>query len=319
MTRALEAIDRQDEIARLRGQEPLNAWTPQTTQARTKMKRGRRQGRSSEAVITRTDMRHKKAISITAVVFVVAVLVAGSHYPSLIGAGSSKTSTSSPNFPARGVGEHRSPLGAPQPPPAGSGGYAFENTQPANNTPVAWDPCRAIHYVTAGQPPTGATEMVGDAIAQMSAATGLKFVFDGPTTERLSSANRLAYQPQRYGRRWAPLIVDWSDPVDDPNLSQDIIGLAQPAEVTDASGIGVYVTADVALNSGALEELINKGHAPLAQGVVLHELGHALGLAHVSDPTQIMYPEAHIQTTTLGGGDRRGLALLGEGRCFPNV
>jgi predicted Zn-dependent protease len=49
--------------------------------------------------------------------------------------------------------------------------------------------------------------------------------------------------------------------------------------------------------------------------VVLHELGHALGLAHVNDASEVMYPEAQIKVTDLGAGDRRGLAALGSGTC----
>jgi len=38
------------------------------------------------------------------------------------------------------------PLKAPPPAPAGMGGYAFSLTHD-DGTPVAFDPCRAIHYV----------------------------------------------------------------------------------------------------------------------------------------------------------------------------
>jgi predicted Zn-dependent protease len=57
----------------------------------------------------------------------------------------------------------------------------------------------------------------------------------------------------------------------------------------------------------------------LLHAAVVHELGHVLGLDHVDDPTQVMFPEARLQATRLGDGDRRGLAALWQGRCAPGL
>lgn len=50
----------------------------------------------------------------------------------------------------------------------------------------------------------------------------------------------------------------------------------------------------------------------------LDSLAHLVGLGHVNDEKQIMFPRV---TGPIGGyqaGDLTGLAKLGVGRCFPD-
>ncbi len=53
--------------------------------------------------------------------------------------------------------------------------------------------------------------------------------------------------------------------------------------------------------------------------MILHELVHVVGLAHVDDPTELMHPESQDGVTALGPGDRAGLARLGQGPCVPDL
>ncbi len=234
----------------------------------------------------------------------------------------SSSSSSLLSAPPAGVGAAPSPLGHPAAAPAGSGGYAFEQTQTGSTTdPVTWDPCRAIHYVISGTAPAGAAQLVPQAVAAISRASGLHFVYDGTTKEQPSSAARAAYQPTVYGARWAPLLISWTTPTQEADLAGGIIGLGGAYGMTAPDGRITYVTGDVSLDAPQIAQVLARGGPPAAtmQAVVLHELGHALGLAHVSDPTQVMYPEAQIRVTALGAGDRRGLAALGTGKCEPGL
>ena len=54
------------------------------------------------------------------------------------------------------------------------------------------------------------------------------------------------------------------------------------------------------------------------RAIVLHELGHIVGLAHVDDPHELMYGD-NIGMTDFGPGDLTGLARLGQGACAPGV
>ena len=56
--------------------------------------------------------------------------------------------------------------------------------QDDGSSPIAYDPCRPIHYVIreSGSPPNG-TQLIASAVASVSAATGLEFVYDGTTAE----------------------------------------------------------------------------------------------------------------------------------------
>ena len=216
--------------------------------------------------------------------------------------------------------EARHPLGAPAAVPAGSGGYEVIRHQPHDaQAPVAFDPCRPVHYVVnlAGEPPDG-QQLVQSAMARLHETTGLDLVADGPTTEQ-PSKERSAYQPARYGKaRWAPVLIAWSDEQTFPELAGYIIGVGSPQpEATDAGGLAL-VTGQVVLDRLQLDPtaMPDRGEA---RAVLLHELGHVVGLDHTADPTQLMYSEARFNVQDYGEGDRRGLALLGTQPCHPEL
>ena len=48
--------------------------------------------------------------------------------------------------------------------------------------------------------------------------------------------------------------------------------------------------------------------------MILHELGHVMGLEHVDDPVQLMYPEIDAPDG-LAAGDLFGLRELGRAQC----
>lgn len=208
------------------------------------------------------------------------------------------------------------PLGATHLAPAGTGGYAFLLTH-LDGSPVAWDPCRPVHYVIRPTgAPAGGNDLLRWAFGQISAATGLSFVDDGSTDEA-PNAQRPKYQPQRYGDRWAPVLVAWSDPVEWPPLAGGVLGRAGPESfgIMDKDNER-FVSGQAVFNGPTLDLQLRTGEDNKARAVLLHELGHLVGLGHVTDPYQVMYESNAYPLPSYRSGDRRGLELLGTGRCF---
>lgn len=163
-----------------------------------------------------------------------------------------------------------------------------------------------------------------EAFRRLAAATGMAFVDDGPTDER--GEGRDAYQPERYGRRWAPVLVEWR-PSRGGTAEVQVVGGGFPVRSGD-----VYVTGRLTLDPGAVTDATAR--TPVAPGfatppgagpigpsgvtwgrIVLHELAHVVGLGHTRDPAQLMYPETTEHTTRpvrFGDGDLAGLRLLGR-------
>lgn len=79
----------------------------------------------------------------------------------------------------------------------------------------------------------------------------------------------------------------------------------------------MFVTGAVQLDALKLGAMLRQPNGPLSvQAVIMHEVGHVLGLAHVDDPNQLIYPlGSHV--TDYGPGDLAGLARLGAGTCAP--
>jgi len=223
--------------------------------------------------------------------------------------------------PPPGFEESATPLGTP---PAGATipegtGYRFGRHQDGTRAPVTWSPCRPVHYVVrpANEPPGGG-DLLGEAIAEVVGATGLQFVADGSTDEG-PAEDRSPYQPDRYGDRWAPVLVAWATPDEVPDFGVDVLGEAGPISVGAPSGMAANVSGVVYLDAAKMGALLAAGDRALARAVVLHELGHLVGLAHVNDSRALMFPRASGEVTSYGPGDRAGLAALGSGACQPTI
>lgn len=211
-------------------------------------------------------------------------------------------------------------LATAPPVPVGGGAHAFAMVQDNGVTPIAYDPCRPVRYVVRpdGAPP-GGEEMVRAAVAGISRATGLRFVDDGATDEALTE-DREPYQPDRYGDRWAPVLVAWQTDTENPALAGDVVGRAGSVAVEYRDGPRVYVSGLVALDAEQFPDILAEpGGQEIARAIVLHEFAHVVGLDHVADETQLMNPETVPGVTDFAAGDRAGLARLGRGPCAPLV
>lgn len=210
--------------------------------------------------------------------------------------------------PAGPAAPHHAAVGV-----ASEDGYAVWDRND-DGRPIRWDPCTPIELVVAvDDAPYGFHDDLARAVAIVAEHTGLPLAVAGGTDER-PNAGRAAYQRDRYGERWAPVLVAWARPHEHGlSLRDTDRGLAIPVAV-GRPGARVYVTGQVVLNAD--RDDLRAGFDDRADGwgaTLLHELGHLVGLAHVDDPEQLMSVHPGTGPVTLGEGDRAGLAAVGAG------
>lgn len=187
--------------------------------------------------------------------------------------------------------------------------YSFLETD-AGGRPARFDPCNPIRYVVDKRlAPDGAVEDLGQGISQIEDASGLDFRFEGLTDRPAAGSGRTE------GKRWAPVVIAWVPPPEMLTPTEQAVGAAGSRSVAARGGGLVYVTGIVTFNA---EARLLPGFA-LGDSwgdVVLHELGHLVGLGHVSDTTQVMNPNVTGGEARLGAGDLAGLSVLGSGGCL---
>lgn len=203
----------------------------------------------------------------------------------------------------------------------GGGEYRFLRRLP-DGEPYRWDPCVPVHYqVDLANAPPGALEDVRGALARVTSASGFHFVFDGTTDRTADTQIGRAFQSTIPGDpRWLPLLFAWV-----PHEHFDFLAdtsraaaFAMP-KTGDGADFATYESGVVAVDAG--------GRLPLgfdarySLGVVLmHEMGHVMGLAHVRSAEELMWspnvPGADrapdLELDDWGPGDREGLRILGE-------
>lgn len=234
-------------------------------------------------------------------------------------AGSSASPVAAAHRPTPLAADQRLPAGQPAPLAQAHPSFRYVLTDDIQQ-PVRYDPCRSLHYVIRPQAsPLGSEALIAESFAALSAATGLHVLYDGGTDEG-PSRQRAPFQPERYGDRWAPVLIAWVTPDEQPDFAADVLGQAGRTPVTTTDGTQVYVTGQVELDSPQVTALLHESGGRTAVTALLkHELGHLVGLDHVNDPSQLMYAQTAPGVTDYGAGDLTGLARLGNGPCIPNM
>jgi hypothetical protein len=83
----------------------------------------------------------------------------------------------------------------------------------------------------------------------------------------------------------------------------------------DGRRVNRAVKGGVVFNADYVDRLQNGYGDGLTWGeVVIHELGHVLGLAHAPSDKQIMYPSITDRVARFGAGDLAGLRRVGDVR-----
>lgn len=156
-------------------------------------------------------------------------------------------------------------------------------------------------------------------MAALESASGLDLVDAGTTTER-PIAGRPLRTPARYGAGFTPLLVSFASASELPFGSPTASGWGQAVPVTDpATGKRQFVSGQVVLRPDAGWTQGTTSVNPLSL-MLRHELGHVLGLGHVSATNEIMGTGGNGSARTWGPGDLRGLQAIGRpAGCLPTL
>lgn len=205
------------------------------------------------------------------------------------------------------------PAAAPRPGAPAVGGLLGQDGDwgPIAEQRMRWDACRALPYrVNLSSVPRRLQNRVGvlvhSAVRTLARDSGLVLLPVGTTTwrdpERGSSADT----------RGRPADAGMTIEVRHDPASSDYSGYADVRSMgTGIDGSSELVSADVVVQTpgagrGALDEA-------MVRNLLLHELGHAVGLGHVSQKDQVM---RHFITgeplLEFQRGDRAGLLALGS-------
>jgi hypothetical protein len=200
---------------------------------------------------------------------------------------------------------------------------------------VRWSPCQisafgtvTTHYITyrvnAGGQSSRIT-LVKQALAQVTAATGLRFRYLGttryvPRDAVIHYASGSRYVFDAAGQRaatGAELVVAWAAKSWTNLLTGTEAGSGTASWSGSPSSQLRIVESAVVMKTGV--PLLSGFRAGASVGtLLLHELGHAVGIEHVTSRSQVMYPTIGSWSPAgYASGDKTALRMVGRAAgCF---
>ena len=190
---------------------------------------------------------------------------------------------------------------------------AFAFSTLLDGKPVRWDPCAPIRWTAnTAQGPAGGLAVLQESVARIAQLTGTTWQYVGPST----STPTTAYLPKQSQADFPPVLLGWTDGAGSDLLAgqpRSVLGMTRTAwfgvQRPDGSKVAAIRSAVVALDR--TDTLPLRG-ATSWKALVLHELGHVMGLAHVEDRSQLMATVLPA-SPDVQAGDVAGLARVGRG------
>jgi hypothetical protein len=180
-----------------------------------------------------------------------------------------------------------------------------------------FNPCRTVTYGinTSRATPDAATVVTGiqNTMALVGQATGITFEYVGETSA-------MPYD-NKVGKKDPKLVFGFTTDAETKlDLGPDVAargGADKSRWARNARGKRIAET----LSAGVIYDLTDTAtmNASQFEGLTMHEVGHAMGLAHTTDPNQFMTPgePAYVLAHNYGAGDLAGFAALGlQGGCL---
>ncbi|UYM07667.1 matrixin family metalloprotease [Solicola gregarius] len=176
-----------------------------------------------------------------------------------------------------------------------------------------WNPCQKIHYkINARKSPrAGFVKDTLKAVKRLHRASGLRFTYQGRTKTVPN-----IHSPKRYKGK-TDLVIAWTTPKKRQVL-KNLGGWGGGYWWRVSKRTGKFTKGWVLLNS-KYRYKYPKGFGKGPRGgygtrgqLLMHELGHSMGLAHVERRSEIMFHYTYRRKAKWGNGDRKGLRKVGQ-------
>jgi hypothetical protein len=235
--------------------------------------------------------------------------------------------------PVPAAGPSSAPPGAGQPgiadvvPMGPDGPYAFlaATYVDGQREPVRWNPCQPLEYqLNVEHGPPGTDHAIAGALALATKASGITFQSDGTTTAGIAPMRHGQYFTNALRSLYRPVLITVVSHarVLRFHVPPRVLAFTHPEQGTrthDDEWVSGYIVVDGGIRYA------NTGRWSMELEIA-HEVGHLLGLAHVSDPNELMF-STQVANGVIpapidgyGAGDLAGFQLLGAHQsCLPTV